>query len=237
MGCVPSSRGSSQPRDRTCLSDISCTGRQFLTSSATWEAWVLRVAAFEPQSCLDSGRSQGLRRARPPCPSTGAGSGNHPSYTCHGNLTNYRQSACCQMQVRVPDSEAKQTKTLESGAERFTAGSPKRTDASCSKPQLPDELGERNSYRQSLGWGLHGVGLSSDWLVVRLRAGIARPEVTSLHCLGAWIPAGGSRLLCARRLLEEPGPAPLPPTVSWLLLLLFLHFLASWVSLLELWKV
>ena len=35
---MPSSRGSSQPRDWTHVSYVSCTGRQVLTTSATWEA-------------------------------------------------------------------------------------------------------------------------------------------------------------------------------------------------------
>ena len=32
------SRGSSQPRDRTCVSCVSCTGSGFFTTGATWEA-------------------------------------------------------------------------------------------------------------------------------------------------------------------------------------------------------
>ena len=35
---MPSSRGSSPPRDRTRISYISCTGSQVLYTSATWEA-------------------------------------------------------------------------------------------------------------------------------------------------------------------------------------------------------
>ena len=35
---MPSSRGSSGPRDQTQISDISCTGRQVLYHCATWEA-------------------------------------------------------------------------------------------------------------------------------------------------------------------------------------------------------
>ena len=31
-------RGSSRPRDRTRVSDVSCLGRRFLTTSTTWEA-------------------------------------------------------------------------------------------------------------------------------------------------------------------------------------------------------
>ena len=36
---MPSSRGSSQPRDQTCVYYVSCIGRWvFFTTSATWEA-------------------------------------------------------------------------------------------------------------------------------------------------------------------------------------------------------
>ena len=34
----PSSRGSSQPRDQTCISCVSCIGRRFFTNCATWGA-------------------------------------------------------------------------------------------------------------------------------------------------------------------------------------------------------
>ena len=34
---ISSSRGSSRPRDQTCVSCISCTGRQILYHCATWE--------------------------------------------------------------------------------------------------------------------------------------------------------------------------------------------------------
>ena len=38
---MPSSRGSSWPRDWTCVSSVSCTGRWILYQHATWEAlWV-----------------------------------------------------------------------------------------------------------------------------------------------------------------------------------------------------
>ena len=40
-GKVPFSRGSSQHRDRTHVSHISCIGRPILTTSATWEAMLL----------------------------------------------------------------------------------------------------------------------------------------------------------------------------------------------------
>ena len=35
---VPSSRGSSLPRDWTCISKVSCIGKQALYTRATWEA-------------------------------------------------------------------------------------------------------------------------------------------------------------------------------------------------------
>ena len=35
---MPSSRGSSQPRDPTCACYVSCIGRQVLTTITTWEA-------------------------------------------------------------------------------------------------------------------------------------------------------------------------------------------------------
>ena len=40
---MPSSRGSSQPRDRTHASCVSCAGRQFFTTGATWEARGLKA--------------------------------------------------------------------------------------------------------------------------------------------------------------------------------------------------
>ena len=40
------SRGCSQPRDQTCISYITCIGRWFLTTSATWEALPIIWAAL-----------------------------------------------------------------------------------------------------------------------------------------------------------------------------------------------
>ena len=53
---MPSSRGSSQPRDRG-VSHVSCTGGQVLTTSATWEAPFISI--FFPMSLnpLKSGPS------------------------------------------------------------------------------------------------------------------------------------------------------------------------------------
>ena len=42
---------------------------KFLTSSATWEAWVLRVVAVQPQSRVQLLASPRLQCAGPPCPS------------------------------------------------------------------------------------------------------------------------------------------------------------------------
>ena len=44
---ISSSRGSSKPRDQTCISFISCVGRWILYHCATWEALVLVT-----KSCL-----------------------------------------------------------------------------------------------------------------------------------------------------------------------------------------
>ena len=40
---ISSPRGSSQPRDRTQVSCISCTGRRFFTISVTWETHFTRI--------------------------------------------------------------------------------------------------------------------------------------------------------------------------------------------------
>ena len=42
---MPSSRGSSQPRERTQVSCISCTGRRFFSTSGTWEIPAFAAAA------------------------------------------------------------------------------------------------------------------------------------------------------------------------------------------------
>ena len=53
---MPSSRESSQPRDRTPISSVSCIGRGFLTASATWEA---QLGGCRPvfEVCLQSSSS------------------------------------------------------------------------------------------------------------------------------------------------------------------------------------
>ena len=40
---MPSSRGSSQPRDRTHVSYVSCIGRWVFTTSVMWEALLIYV--------------------------------------------------------------------------------------------------------------------------------------------------------------------------------------------------
>ena len=46
---MSSSRGSFQLRDQTCKSYVSCTARQVLTVSATWETLCLLPASIKPQ--------------------------------------------------------------------------------------------------------------------------------------------------------------------------------------------
>ena len=50
---MPSSRGSFQPRDRTCISYVSCIAGRFFTTSAIWEAsqyfiWYGCIAIYGP---------------------------------------------------------------------------------------------------------------------------------------------------------------------------------------------
>ena len=39
---MPFSRGSSPPRDQTCISSVSCIGRRLLTASTTWLGLILK---------------------------------------------------------------------------------------------------------------------------------------------------------------------------------------------------
>ena len=48
---MPSSRGSSRPGGQTCVSQVSCIGRQVFTTSATWEA---PSRAPFPLVCIDA---------------------------------------------------------------------------------------------------------------------------------------------------------------------------------------
>ena len=47
------SRGSSQPRDRTCISCVSCTAGGFFNTSATWEAQGLGLYCLLKPNCLE----------------------------------------------------------------------------------------------------------------------------------------------------------------------------------------
>ena len=60
---VPLSRGSSPPRDQTCVSSDSCIGKRVLYHSSTWEApWLLNHwGNLEPKSFLKD-----LRLSTPP---------------------------------------------------------------------------------------------------------------------------------------------------------------------------
>ena len=47
---MPSSRGSSQSRDRTCISYVSCIPGGFFTTRATWEAQIMNSKTLKGQS-------------------------------------------------------------------------------------------------------------------------------------------------------------------------------------------
>ena len=49
------SRGSFQPRDRTCISCISCIGRQILYHWTTWESWWF-LSRWEIENTSDTGQ-------------------------------------------------------------------------------------------------------------------------------------------------------------------------------------
>ena len=76
---VPSFRGSSQPRDQTCVSYVSCIG-----TSATWDQ--IRSDQISCSVVSDSLQPHESQHARPPCPSPtpGVHSDSHPSSQwCH----------------------------------------------------------------------------------------------------------------------------------------------------------
>ena len=52
---MPSSRGSSQPRDQTHISLVSCLSRRFLITSAIWEASLLRALSPNTATSWDTG--------------------------------------------------------------------------------------------------------------------------------------------------------------------------------------
>ena len=52
---IPFSRGSSWPRDQTCVSSVSCLADGFFTISTTWEAHALtNISLFPPPTILCS---------------------------------------------------------------------------------------------------------------------------------------------------------------------------------------
>ena len=70
--------------------------------------------------------------------------------------------------VCLTHSEAKQTKSLEFGAEKgVLQGQARRVGDSCSEPLNSQWFGGRFSKFTGGGGGLQGMWLSSDWLVVR----------------------------------------------------------------------
>ena len=68
-------------------------------------------------------------------------------------------------------SEAKQTETLEFGGKKGLFQGQASMCGSCSKDPNSLMFSGRSFYRQNLWWGLQGVWLSSDWLVVRYQGG------------------------------------------------------------------
>ena len=62
---MPFSRGSSQPRDRTHVSYVSCIGRQILYHGATWEAQTYCMGEPAPPTPATAGETLG------PLPSLG----------------------------------------------------------------------------------------------------------------------------------------------------------------------
>ena len=71
---ISSSRGSSQPRGQTCISGISCIGRQILYHSATWEALCKRYHErhvfwmLNPFICTHSAKEKVLGPQKYFCP-------------------------------------------------------------------------------------------------------------------------------------------------------------------------
>ena len=63
------SKGSSQPRDWTHISCISCIGRWILYRWATWESLSLTLLLFSCSVMSDSLGPHGLQHMRPPYPS------------------------------------------------------------------------------------------------------------------------------------------------------------------------
>ena len=60
LAAMPSSRGSSQLRNRIWVSYVSCNGRQFFTTSTTWEAQRFLCAASN-RSCMPQDPGQSIK--------------------------------------------------------------------------------------------------------------------------------------------------------------------------------
>ena len=67
---MPSSKGSSQPKDQNSISLVSCIGKQILGHWATWETRnVMFQFQFSCSALSDSLWPHGLQHTRPRCPS------------------------------------------------------------------------------------------------------------------------------------------------------------------------
>ena len=68
---ISSSRGSSQPRNWTQVSCVSCIGREILYHHATWESSNESISSvqFSHSVVSDSLRPHASQHTRPPCPS------------------------------------------------------------------------------------------------------------------------------------------------------------------------
>ena len=89
---MPSSRGSSQPKNWTHVSYVSCFKGGFFTTNATWEALILWFSSvhFSCSVMSDSLQPHGLQYARLPRPSPtpGAYSSSRPlSQWCHPTIS------------------------------------------------------------------------------------------------------------------------------------------------------
>ena len=151
---MSSYRGSSQPRDWTWLSFISCITGRFFTHWASWEAHSVLSVEFSRSVGSDSLWPHESQHARPPCPSLTASVYPNPcplSRWCHPTIPSsvVLFSSCPQS---FPASGAFQMSQL------FTSGG-QSIGVSASTSDLP-----MNTQNWSLGWtgwlSLQSKGLS-----------------------------------------------------------------------------
>ena len=151
---MSSYRGSSQPRDWTWLSFISCITGRFFTHWASWEAHSVLSVQFSRSVGSDSLWPHESQHARPPCPSLTASVYPNPcplSRWCHPTIPSsvVLFSSCPQS---FPASGAFQMSQL------FTSGG-QSIGVSASTSDLP-----MNTQNWSLGWtgwlSLQSKGLS-----------------------------------------------------------------------------